>query len=106
MANDISKYHGEVSECTCGINGHPERQGERACGMCFGRGFVAKCKSCDGNGQISEKVAGGPGMMKSTCTPCGGHGFFGVRKPDWWCEQTLESPTGEVLEIPSETATA
>lgn len=87
MANsDISKYHGEVSKCNCGLADHPENIGERACKFCFGRGFVAQCTACNGVGQIDQKMAGGPGMMKSTCIPCGGVGFFGVNRPQDWVE--------------------
>jgi hypothetical protein len=85
MAN-ISAYHGEVSACSCGIYEHPERTGERACRACFNRGFVAVCTACDGQGQIEQKMAGGPGTMKATCSLCGGGGRYGVNKPADWDE--------------------
>lgn len=94
MKNNISDYHGEVSICGCGIYEHPEKQGEKACKFCFGRGFVAQCLNCDGKGQIEEKMAGGPGKMKSTCLACGGVGSFGVNKPEYWDDQhPKEAPT-------------
>lgn len=83
---DISHYHGEVTLCACGLYDHPEKQGERACKLCFGRGFVAQCTACGGQGQIEQDLAGGPGKMKSTCIPCGGTGFFGVKKPEGFRE--------------------
>ena len=94
MANDISKYHGEVSVCECGlyekVKGenavipHPEKQSLRACGHCFGRGFLAQCKACNGKGQVEQDMAGGPGKMSSTCIPCGGKGSLGVKQPADW----------------------
>jgi DnaJ-class molecular chaperone len=88
MAN-ISQYHGEVRLCDCGIYEHPERQTERACRMCFGRGFVAECKACQGKGKNEVAVNGSDkalGVMASTCTPCGGIGVYGVPKPADWDE--------------------
>jgi hypothetical protein len=88
MAN-ISQYHGEVRICDCGIYEHPEKQGERACKMCFGRGFVAECKACHGKGRTEVAVNGSDkslGVMSSTCSPCGGTGFYGVTKPADWDE--------------------
>ena len=90
MANDISRYHGIVTKCTCGIADHPENMTERACRLCFGRGFVAECTACEGKGQTDQKMAGGPGMMKSTCIACGGVGKFGVNKPADWKEPEEE----------------
>lgn len=93
MYEDIRKYHGEVRICGCHIYDpelgrvNPERISEKACRQCFARGFVAQCLNCDGKGQIEEKMAGGPGKMKSTCLACGGVGSFGVNKPDYWDDQ-------------------
>lgn len=87
MANtSISQYHGQVRKCDCGIADNPEKMGERACRICFGRGFVAECLACEGKGQTLQKMAGGPGTMTATCTPCGGVGVYGVRKPEDWAE--------------------
>lgn len=86
MANNISQYHGTIRPCTCGIYEHPEKQGERACRECFARGFVAECTACEGKGRVEQKMAGGPGTMSATCTPCGGIGVFGVNKPADWDE--------------------
>lgn len=86
----ISQYHGEVSECSCGIYRSPEKQGQRACTHCFGRGFVAQCKACNGKGQVEQDMAGGPGKMSSTCIPCGGTGSFGVNKPADWTDAQPE----------------
>jgi hypothetical protein len=90
--NNISKYHGAVSECTCGIYRHPEKQGERACKQCFSRGFVAQCTACEGHGQVTEAMAGGPGTMKATCSACGGGGLFGVNKPEDWADEVKAEP--------------
>lgn len=89
----IAQYHGEVSLCDCGIYEHPEKAGERACRICFGRGFVAKCTKCEGKGQIREDMAGGPGKMWSTCNACGGVGKFGVKKPENWVDDPKPEPT-------------
>jgi RecJ-like exonuclease len=91
--NDISRFHGVVTPCTCGIYEHPEKMGQYSCKLCFGRGFVAACTNCDGKGQIQEKMAGGPGMMKSTCNCCGGQGSFGVNKPADWVKPVKEEAT-------------
>ncbi len=85
MAN-IQQFHGVVSKCSCGLADHPEGTGERACKICFGRAFVAECTACDGHGQTTQKMAGGPGFMSATCICCGGTGKFGVNKPADWDE--------------------
>ena len=86
MAN-IQQFHGVVSKCSCGLADHPEGTGERACKICFGRGFTASCLKCDGNGQYQERVAGAvEGFMGVTCIACGGVGRFGVNKPADWDE--------------------
>ena len=85
MAN-IQQFHGVVSKCSCGLADHPEGTGERACKICFGRAFVAECTACDGPGQTTQKMAGGPGFMSATCICCGGTGKFGVNKPADWDE--------------------
>ncbi len=88
----ISRYHGKVSKCTCGKADQPARESMRACSICFDRGFVAECMACDGKGQTTEKMAGGPGMMKSTCNACGGLGRFAVNKPEDWVEPAPPAP--------------
>jgi hypothetical protein len=90
-SNDISKYHGRVSKCDCGLYDHPERQSDRSCKICFGRAFVAECTGCDGKGQVLETMAGGPGTMKATCNKCGGVGRFGVNKPADWVDAVPEA---------------
>ena len=85
-SNDISRYHGRVSKCDCGLYDHPERQSDRSCKVCFGRAFVAECTACEGKGQTMEKMAGGPGMHTATCNRCGGIGRFGVNKPADWVD--------------------
>lgn len=100
---NISQYHGEVRMCDCGIYEHPEKQGERACRICFGRGFVAECKSCHGKGKHEVAVNGGDkslGVMSSTCIPCGGIGLFGVNKPADW-EDTHPKEIAAQDEIPA-----
>ena len=90
MADNISKYHGVVKECTCGTTKYPERQSERSCRLCFGRGFVAECLACEGKGQVTVPVNNGNaslGMMGSTCIPCGGNGLFGVNRPHDWVDK-------------------
>jgi hypothetical protein len=85
----IQQYHGFVSKCTCDIYDHPEKQTDRACRMCFGRGFVAECKACGGKGKNEVPVNGSDkslGVMASTCSPCGGIGVYGVPKPADWDE--------------------
>jgi hypothetical protein len=86
MAEGISKYHGEISECSCGLYRFPEKQTERACRVCMGRGFVASCLACDGKGMLLQKMAGGPGTHTATCSMCGGTACFGVNKPADWEE--------------------
>lgn len=103
MAN-ISQFHGEVTKCDCGIVDYPERQGERACRFCFGRGFVATCTACDGNGQVTQDMAGGPGKMSSTCIPCGGVGKFGVNRPEDWVEESAVPESAEEASQTSEPA--
>ena len=93
MASEgISRFHGQVTKCDCGIYDHPEKQGERACQFCFGRGFVAECTACEGKGQTTEKMAGGPGTHSATCNRCGGIGKFGVNKPEDWVDVVPEAP--------------
>jgi len=97
MAN-IQQFHGAVSKCSCGIADHPEGTGQRACAICFGRGFVAECLACEGKGQISQKMAGGPGMMSATCSSCGGIGKFGVNRPADWVDEPAAVPEPESKE--------
>ena len=92
----IAKYHGEVSKCHCGIADNPEKIGERACKQCLSRGFVAKCKGCDGKGETTQKMAGGPGSHTATCNFCGGSGLFAVNKPADWAEPVKEEAKEEV----------
>ena len=102
MANGIQIYHGEVSKCSCGIVDHPEKAQERACGFCFNRGFVASCLACEGKGQVTQKMAGGPGTMSATCIACGGAGMFGVNKPEGWTDEPVaaEEPTPDPEPVP------
>ena len=89
-SENISKYHGVVSPCDCGTYAHPERQGERSCRICFGRGFVADCTACNGKGKNEVPVNGSDpslGVMASTCNKCGGIGKFGVNKPADWQDE-------------------
>lgn len=112
MANNISKYHGPVRPCDCGIYNHPEKQGERACRVCFGRGFVAECMACGGKGKHEVPVNGHDpalGVMSSTCNICGGMSCFGVNKPADWVdakpEEAAPAPTPAALPEPEEKAT-
>lgn len=89
---DISKFHGQVRKCTCGKADNPAKESMRCCSFCFDRGFVAECTSCDGKGQVMEKMAGGPGTMKSTCNACGGVGVFAVNRPEDWVEPVKVEP--------------
>lgn len=91
-SNDISKYHGRVTKCHCGIADHPEGNSERACKQCFGRGFLAECRACDGKGQTLQAMAGGPGTHTATCNCCGGIGTFGVNRPADWMEEVKVEP--------------
>lgn len=101
MAGTIQQYHGEIRPCSCGAYDaktgkvNPEHSGQRACSLCFGRGFVAECKKCAGLGQLSENMAGGPGTMKSTCIACGGTGSFATNKPEGWQDE----PVAEAAEV-------
>ena len=104
MAETIRKYHGEVSICNCGCYDKkkgevdPEHGGQRSCGICFGRGFVAACTRCGGKGSITENMAGGPGTMGSTCIACGGVGRFGVNKPEDWTDEQPKEAEPEAVE--------
>jgi len=96
MANtSISRFHGPVSPCGCGMYEHPEKQSERACRLCMGRAFVAECLSCEGKGSVMQNMAGGPGTHTATCSACGGQGSYGVNKPDDWSD----APKAEQLAV-------
>ena len=84
--NKLSDFYGPITECkACVAARNAADVPERACRMCFGRGFVAKCMGCDGKGYVVEAVAGAAaGTMNSTCNKCGGNGCFAVAKPDNW----------------------
>ena len=101
MANGIQIYHGEVKKCTCGIADNPGSS-ERSCSFCFNRGFVASCLACEGKGQVTQKMAGGPGTMSATCIACGGIGMFGVNKPEGWTDEPVaaEEPTPDPGPVP------
>lgn len=99
----IARYHGAVRPCSCGAYDpktgkvDPEKSGPRACQHCKGRGFLAACLKCNGKGQYTEGMAGGPGSMTVTCSSCGGTGSYGVNKPkDWTDEQPVEEVKEEV----------
>lgn len=91
MAN-ISRFHGQVRKCSCGLADQPAQQNLQACRICFGRGFVAECLGCDGKGQCIASVNGSDptlGTMKSTCNACGGVGSFAVPKPADWADESV-----------------
>jgi hypothetical protein len=96
MAESIAKFHGAIRPCSCGAYSKetgkvdPEKSGQRSCALCFGRGFLASCLRCEGKGQYSEGMAGGPGSMTVTCSSCGGTGFYGVNKPADWVDEPVE----------------
>lgn len=102
MADNISKFHGAVSICSCGTYDpktgvvDPEKTGQRSCNLCFGRGFVAACTKCAGKGQYKEGMAGGPGSMEVTCSACGGVGRYGVNKPKDWKDEPVAEEKEEV----------
>jgi hypothetical protein len=101
MAN-ISQFHGEISKCDCGLADHPEGTGERACVFCYGRGFVAACKGCNGTGKHEVAVNGTDktlGVMSSTCSLCGGKGKFGVNRPKDWVDAPKEEAIPEVAAV-------
>jgi len=77
----IKDYHGAVKKCHCS-NSDPETP--MTCNVCFCRGYTAECLACKGKGQTVVPVAGGSGEMLSTCSACGGKGFYGVNKPTDW----------------------
>lgn len=94
----IARFHGKVSKCTCGKADQPARESMQACKFCFDRGFVAECLSCDGKGQISEKVAGAQsGVMNVTCNCCGGIGTFAVNKPADWVDEPVAEAKADVV---------
>lgn len=101
MSENIQKYHGAVRICTCGIYNPKdgtfdiERAGLHSCNLCKGRGFVASCLKCEGKGRYREGMAGGPGSLEVTCSPCGGTGMYGVNKPTDWQD---EKPAAELQE--------
>ena len=95
-SSDISRFHGRVTKCDCGLADNPSRDSLRVCAFCFGRAFVAECLHCDGKGQIEEKVAGSAaGTMKSTCNACGGIGKFAVNRPADWVDPVPETTVQE-----------
>lgn len=70
------------------------------CERCKCRGYVAQCLACLGKGQTEVPVAGGSGLMKSTCSTCGGGGTFPINKPaDWdiFHPAVVEEVTAEQL---------
>jgi hypothetical protein len=77
----ISDFHGKVSTCFC--TNHLQNQ-PMGCDRCYCRGYVAECLGCNGTGQKTESVAGGNGVMQTTCPACGGKKVFGVNKPADW----------------------
>jgi DnaJ-class molecular chaperone len=83
----ISDFHGKVSTCFC--TNHLQNQ-PMGCDRCYCRGYVAECLGCNGTGQKTESVAGGNGVMQTTCPACGGKKVFGVNKPADW--ETTHSP--------------
>lgn len=78
---DLAQFRGPVRKCPFCL---PDQIALRsACSKCFGQGFIAHCLNCDGTGQFKGASVwdGGRSSHTSTCTPCGGLGFFPHRGP-------------------------
>ena len=87
MANNnevkLSDYKGEVIPC-------PYCKKEEvlmgtACKWCLGNFYLAKCTNCGTTGKETKGALwdGGRSKHTSTCTPCGGTGYFPARASEY-----------------------
>jgi len=95
---DLRKYRGKISRCPqCALGNRPSAVADavraermtlgRACTVCLGRGFVAICTNCGGDGIYKGSAAafgGGDVPHHSACNPCGSTGYFAVNQPADW----------------------
>lgn len=83
-AMDLSKYRGEIKPCPhCRPD---DALTARVCSTCLGHHFVSECLNCAATGQFKGTTVwdGGENPHVTTCNPCGGTGYFPVRKPSDW----------------------
>lgn len=104
---NLADYRGTIKPCPLCYARTPAAKLEaamtgKACRMCMGHEFVAKCKNCGGTGQYTGRTVwdGGRSEHKSTCTPCGGTGVFPVRKPKDWKDPDPEPAQEEKSAAP------
>jgi hypothetical protein len=99
---DLSRYRGKITRCpVCQPVNKSKEQTDavrmeritlgKACLVCLGRGFVAICKNCGGDGIYKGSASafgGGDVPHHSTCNPCSGTGMFAVNQPADWKDDT------------------
>lgn len=86
---DLDQFKGAVKRCPL-CNVESTMRG-RACTLCFDRKFVAECLRCKGTGLQSQGTVwdGGQSEHRSTCSACGGSGYFPAPKPKDWKDEVL-----------------
>lgn len=80
---DLSKYRGAIVACPFCPPITDQITSRAACSKCLGHRFIALCLNCDHTGQFKGRTVwdGGANAHTSTCTPCGGNGFFPSKGP-------------------------
>lgn len=80
---DLSKYKGAVVACPFCPPITDQLTTRAACTKCLGHRFISLCLNCDHTGQYKGSTIwdGGKNAHTSTCSPCGGTGFFPARGP-------------------------
>ena len=100
---DLSQCKGEVIPCPfC----RPEEVHlGRACQHCMGHFYLAKCKNCNATGKETKGAAwdGGKSSHTSTCTPCGGTGYYPARKEEYVPQYAVR--TAREMDIPASITT-
>lgn len=88
---DLSRYRGAVRRCPfCTTQKLLTDPSGRTCNTCLGRGFVAICTNCSGDGIFKGSASafgGGDVPHNSACNVCGATGYFAVRKPADWKDE-------------------
>lgn len=86
---NLALYRGHIIHCpVCLHTAESLRLSGAACRVCLGHGYVAECTNCDHTGKCSGAAVWDAGQTPyiSTCNPCGGSGYYPVRKPADWTE--------------------